>query len=112
MTDAAPGFIVHPTSRVRRRRAVVQLFGRLASGEAFLVEDERFEPYFFVNERGAALIKDEREIRIEMDPDRVSAYGLTLDEIVGLVPSENVNVSAGGMETQGVALKTEELTKR
>ena len=46
----------------------------------------------------------EREIRIEMDPDRVSAYALTLDEIVGLVPSENVNVSAGGMETQGVKI--------
>lgn len=43
----------------------------------------------------------EREIRIEMDPDRVAAYGLTIDEIVSLIPSENVNVSAGGLETQG-----------
>ena len=46
----------------------------------------------------------EREIRIEIDPDRVAAYGLALDEIVGLVPSENVNVSAGGMETQGIKI--------
>ena len=43
----------------------------------------------------------EREIRIEMDPDRVAAYGLTLDEIVYLIPSEHINISVGGLETQG-----------
>ena len=43
----------------------------------------------------------EREIRIEMDPDRVAAYGLTLTELLALIPSENVNVSAGGLETEG-----------
>ena len=46
----------------------------------------------------------EREIRIEMDPDRLAAYGLTLEEIVGLIPTENVNISAGGMETQGTKI--------
>ncbi len=44
----------------------------------------------------------EREIRIEMDPDRVAAYGLTLPELLKLIPSENVNVSAGGLETEGM----------
>ncbi len=44
----------------------------------------------------------EREIRIEIDPDRVKAYGLTIDELVRLIPSENVNISAGGLETEGV----------
>ena len=43
----------------------------------------------------------EREIRIEVDPDRVAAYGLALSELLALIPSENVNVSAGGMETEG-----------
>ena len=43
----------------------------------------------------------EREIRIEMDPDRVAAYGLTSEEIVSLIPTENINVSAGGLETLG-----------
>ena len=43
----------------------------------------------------------EREIRIEIDPDRVAAYGLTILEIMALVPSENVNISAGGLETPG-----------
>ena len=43
----------------------------------------------------------EREIRLEMDPDRVASYNLTIPEIMALVPAENVNISAGGLETQG-----------
>jgi len=43
----------------------------------------------------------EREIRLEMDMDRVSAYGLSLAEILRLIPSENVNISAGGLDTTG-----------
>ena len=44
----------------------------------------------------------EREIRLEIDPDRLSAYGLTIPEVLGMIPGENVNISAGGMETAGV----------
>jgi DNA polymerase-2 len=106
MTDVAPGFIVHPTSRVRRRRAVVQLFGRLASGEAFLVEDERFEPYFFVNERGAALLEDEREIRIEPSAHRDLA-GRPVRRVVvslpGVVPRLRRKLEASG----GAALEAD-----
>ena len=43
----------------------------------------------------------EPEIRLEIDPDRVAAYGLTVPELLELVPSENVNISAGGLETPG-----------
>jgi len=43
----------------------------------------------------------EREIRLEFDPDRVASYDLTIPEILALIPSENVNISAGGLETQG-----------
>ncbi|MBI5722512.1 MAG: efflux RND transporter permease subunit [Planctomycetes bacterium] len=43
----------------------------------------------------------EREIRIEIDQDLVAAYGLTILELMKLIPSENVNVSAGGLETPG-----------
>lgn len=43
----------------------------------------------------------EREIRIEIDQDRVAEYGLTIPEIISLIPSENVNISAGGLETEG-----------
>jgi multidrug efflux pump len=50
-----------------------------------------------VDELGAL----EREIRLEMDPDRVASYSLTVAEILALIPSENVNISAGGLETKG-----------
>lgn len=43
----------------------------------------------------------EREIRLEIDQDLVAAYGLTIPELMMLIPSENVNVSAGGLETPG-----------
>lgn len=43
----------------------------------------------------------EREIRLEIDQDKVAAYGLTIPEILSLIPSENVNISAGGLETPG-----------
>jgi multidrug efflux pump len=43
----------------------------------------------------------EPEIRLEFDPDRVASYNLTIPEILALIPSENVNISAGGLETKG-----------
>ncbi|MBL7133208.1 MAG: efflux RND transporter permease subunit, partial [Phycisphaerae bacterium] len=44
----------------------------------------------------------DREIRVEFDPDRMVAYELTIPEIMEVVPSQNVNVSAGGLETPGM----------
>ena len=46
----------------------------------------------------------EREIRLEVDPDRLVAYSLSTAEILGLVPSENVNISAGSLATEGMNL--------
>ncbi len=43
----------------------------------------------------------EPEIRLEFDPDRLASYNLTIPEILALIPSENVNISAGGLETEG-----------
>jgi DNA polymerase-2 len=42
------GFILHPTYRIEAGRPVVHLYGRLESGESFLVRDTRLTPYFFV----------------------------------------------------------------
>ncbi len=53
----ARGFIVQPTYRVRDGVAVVQLYGRLESGDAFLVEDERFRPYFFASPAAADAVQ-------------------------------------------------------
>ena len=44
----------------------------------------------------------EREIRLEIDPDRLAVYNLTVAEILQVVPAENVNISAGGLETEGI----------
>ena len=43
----------------------------------------------------------EPEIRLEFDPDRLAMYNLIIPEILALIPSENVNISAGGLETEG-----------
>ncbi len=43
----------------------------------------------------------EREIRLEFDPDRMAAYQISVAELIGLVPGENVNISAGGLDTAG-----------
>jgi DNA polymerase-2 len=59
------GFILQPTYRIREDRPVVQLFGRLESGPAFLVEDDRFRPYFFVPKQQEASLAAERDIRVE-----------------------------------------------
>ena len=50
-----------------------------------------------VNVHGAL----EREIRLEFDRDRLVAYALTIPDLLQLIPSENVNISAGGLETEG-----------
>jgi DNA polymerase II len=51
---AVRGFILHPTYRIEAGRPVVHLFGRLESGEAFLVRDTRLVPYFFIRAADAA----------------------------------------------------------
>ena len=53
------GFILQPTYRVRDGAPVVQLFGRLEDGCAFLVEDDRFRPYFFTSPSAAQRLRDE-----------------------------------------------------
>lgn len=41
----------------------------------------------------------EREIRIEIDPDRLAAYNIPIGDLITLVATENVNVSAGSIDT-------------
>ncbi len=43
----------------------------------------------------------EREIRLEIDPDRLAAYHLTFADLLSTIPAENVNISVGGLETRG-----------
>ena len=47
------GFVLQPTYRLEAGRPVVCLFGRLETGETFLVRDRRTVPYFFVRKQDA-----------------------------------------------------------
>jgi DNA polymerase-2 len=60
----ARGFVVHPTYRVRGGVPVVQLYGRLETGEPFLVEDDRFRPYFFAPRGSEAALAGEPDVRV------------------------------------------------
>ena len=94
MTRIAHGFILHPRGIQRGRRALIQLFGRLTTGEAFLVEEDRFEPYFFVDTAGSRAFAAEREIRIELAPERGLA-GETLRRVDSvLMPSTAVSIAS------------------
>jgi DNA polymerase-2 len=59
------GFILQPTYRLRSGRPVIQLFGRLEQGEAFVVEDDRFRPYFFVPREVVNRVSHERHASID-----------------------------------------------
>ncbi|HTO07424.1 MAG TPA: 3'-5' exonuclease, partial [Myxococcota bacterium] len=82
---ARSGFIVHPTYRLRNNRPVVQLFGRLATGEPFLVEDTRFRPYFFTHPESAHILADERDVTFE-PTELVDFAGKPLAKVIAAVP--------------------------
>ena len=96
---AHAGFIVSPTYRLRGGRAVVQLFGRLASGEAFLVEDERYRPYFFTHPEATRLLAGERDVEIEatelVDLEGAPVVRVTAP-VPGAVPRLREKLEAGG----------------
>jgi DNA polymerase-2 len=83
---AYAGFIIHPTYRVRGGRAVVQLFGRLATGEPFLIEDERYRPYFFTHPEATRLLAGERDVEIE-GTELVDMSGAPVVRVIAPVPA-------------------------
>ena len=44
MPPKVRGFILQPSYRIERRRPVIHLWGRLETGESFLVRDDRCKP--------------------------------------------------------------------
>ena len=65
MSAEARGFLLQPSYRVRDGVPVIQLYGALEGGGGFLVEDDRFRPYFFVREADAGLLARDRRARSE-----------------------------------------------
>ncbi|MEE3329980.1 MAG: DNA polymerase II [Myxococcota bacterium] len=65
---SARGFILQPTYRVRGGAPVIQLFGKLESGAAFLVEENRYRPTFFILAEHRELLDDEHDAVCEPTP--------------------------------------------
>lgn len=95
------GFILQPTYRVRGGVPVVQLFGRLDDGDAFLVEDDRFRPYFFAPVEAAARLAGEADVRVE-ETELRSLSGANVARVVAATPAA-VPPLRGRLEHLGVA---------
>ena len=80
------GLILQPTYRVRDGVPVVQLYGRLENGPAFVVEDDRFRPYFFAPQGQAEALRDAAGVTIEATPLRELGGG-AVTRITAPLPS-------------------------
>ena len=69
------GFILQPTYRIESNRPVVHLYGKLASGESFLVRDDRERPHFWVRADDAERAAGFGAHIVERDPKRRTLDG-------------------------------------
>jgi DNA polymerase-2 len=99
--DTYRGMIVHPTHRVRGGRAVIQLYGRLANGRPFLVEDGRFRPYFFVHARNRDAVGGAEGVEIR-DTELLSLGGDPLVRVTLPLPGA-VRPLREQLTTRGIA---------
>jgi DNA polymerase-2 len=84
-SESYRGLILQPTYRVRNGRPVVQLYGRLQDGPAFLVEDDRFRPYFFIRASEAHRATGERDAEVHAT-DLRNLQGEAVSQVVMAVP--------------------------
>jgi len=84
------GIILQPTYHVRKGVPIVRLFGRLEEGGAFLVEDDRFRPYFFIpseDEHARNVVLRRAEAKLE-DTDLCDFSGHPVARVTLAVPAE------------------------
>jgi len=86
-TPMPDGFILQPRYRVRDGFPVLQLFGRLETGPAFLVEDDRIRPYFFAPPDDCEALREEPRLQIEPTP-LVALDGTPLARLSPQLPSD------------------------
>ncbi|MBW2281442.1 MAG: DNA polymerase II [Deltaproteobacteria bacterium] len=99
--SARRGFILQPTYELRRGRPVVQLFGRLEEGDPFLVEDDRFRPYFHAAPRAEERLRDSSDARVSRSAARDFAGRPVVRvevEVPGRVPELRDKLRAEGIE--------------
>lgn len=87
MPPAHVGLIVHPTYRIRDGVPVVLLYGRLDDGPAFLVEDDRFRPYFFALLAARGLLAGEPGVRT-LETGLRSLAGAPVLRVEALLPGD------------------------
>jgi DNA polymerase-2 len=80
-------FLLQPTYRVRRGTAVVELYARLESGEACVVRDDRFRPYFFAPAAAEAWLRAQ-EIEFAREPALRALSGEALLRITTALPGD------------------------
>jgi DNA polymerase-2 len=81
------GLILHPSYRIRDGRPVVRLIGRLEHDVAFLVEDDRFRPYFFVAADEAGLLAGAPGVELH-ETDLCDMAGREVVEVVAQLPGD------------------------
>jgi DNA polymerase II len=95
------GFILHPTYYVEKGRPMVHLFGRLETGETFVVRDGRARPHFFVR---TVELPAARRIRSfpSLVTDWTTPGGEPVSRVFASVPQELAELRAR-LESQGIA---------
>jgi DNA polymerase-2 len=102
VSEVALGFLLQPTYRVRGGRPVIQLYGKLDTGRPFLIEDDRYRPYFFAPVGAERALREESAVRVEPSELR-SLDGRALVRIEAPIPAEvprlRRKLEAGGFES-------------
>lgn len=80
MSSSIRGFILQPTYRIERGRPVVHLWGRLETGETFLVRDDRLVPHFYIEADDCGRAR-ELGVRALRPSDRQTAGGRPVTRI-------------------------------
>ncbi|MCP3961378.1 MAG: DNA polymerase II [bacterium] len=95
------GFILEPTYRVEAGKAVVHLFGRLESGETFLVRDDRQTPHFYIRTADADRARQLGATKLT-PTSRVSLAGEPVSRVRLRLPSDTPalrdRLIAGGVQ--------------
>ncbi|MDH3211196.1 MAG: DNA polymerase II [Myxococcales bacterium] len=81
------GLILHSSYRIRDGRPIVRLVGRLEHDVAFLVEDDRFRPYFFVARDEAGLLAGAPGVELH-ETDLCDMAGRKVVEVVAQLPGD------------------------
>lgn len=100
MSPIARGYLLQPTYRVHSGVPVVQLFGRLDSGDPFLVKDDRTRPYFFAREGAELALAGVAGARVSAS-DRQSLSGQPLWRVEARLPRD-VPALRERLESRGV----------